>query len=97
MALNRYVLKEILDPQTPYVLCWDHNVGDYSWRKFHLPLIDPLEPITTLSRLANFDFVLQTEEFIEILPLMKPAIKAVQLSTVPPDYLDMRQIQGEQL
>jgi len=24
------ILSEILDPQMPYVLCWDHEVGDFT-------------------------------------------------------------------
>lgn len=92
-----YILNELLDPQTPFVLCWDHDVGNYTWRDFYLPVLDPREPIDVLSRTANFDFILPTQKFLEILPQMKPAIKAVQLSSVPPDYLDMKRIQGKQL
>lgn len=92
-----HMLSELLDRQTPFVLCWDHDVGNYTWRDFCLPVLDPREPIDVLSRIANFDFIVPTERFLEMLPGMKPAVKAVQLSSVPPDHLDMRRIQGKQL
>jgi hypothetical protein len=81
----------------PYVLCWDHEIGDFTWGEFRLPVIDPCEPIEVLSRRASFDFVLPTERFFEILPRLEPAIKAVQLGCLPPPYLDMRRIRGKQL
>jgi hypothetical protein len=92
-----YILRELLDPKIPFVLCWDHNIGNYTWREFHLPVLNPCEPIDVISRIVSFDFVLPTQRFLEILPYMNPAIKAVQLNQVPPDYLDMRNIKGEQL
>ena len=92
-----YILRELLDPQTSFVLCWDHDVASPTWSEFYLPVLDPREPINVLSRTAHFDFIVPTEKFIEILPRMKPAIKAVQLRSVPPDYLDMKRIQGKQL
>lgn len=62
-----------------------------------MPVLDPTEPISITSRLATFDFILPTDKFLEILPQMRPAIKAVQLNSLPPDYLDMRRIQDKQL
>ena len=91
------LLRELLDPKKPYVLCWNFNIGNYAWADFALPLLNPREPIKVLSRMANFDFIMPTEQFLEILPRLKPAIKAVQLDKMPPDYLDMNRIKGKQL
>ena len=92
------LLQQLLDPAPSYVLCWDHNtMGADGWGVFKLPLFDPLEPISVYSRMANFDFVLPTKQFLDILPRLTPAIKAVQLSILPPAYLDMRSIRGKQL
>jgi hypothetical protein len=91
------ILGELLDPQTPYVLCWSHEVGNYTWQEFRLPLVEPTEIIGLVSRMANFDFIVPTGRFLEILPKMRPAIRAVQLGKMPPDYLDMRTIKGKQL
>src|SRR6266496_306048 len=92
-----HILRELLDPHMSFVLCWDHDVGNSTWSEFCLPVLNPREPIDVLSRSARFDFMLPTQRFLEILPQMKPAIKAVQLSSVPPDYLDMQHIKGKQL
>jgi len=72
-------------------------VGNYTWREFKLPLLDRREPVQVTSRIVRFDFVLPTQRFLEFLPGMSPAIKAVQLSSMPPDHLDMNRIHGNQL
>ncbi|HXG64710.1 MAG TPA: hypothetical protein VNO70_06355 [Blastocatellia bacterium] len=92
-----HILRGLLDPLMPYVLCWEHQVGNFTWREFHMPVTNPTEPTNVLSRIAKFDFILPTQRFLDVLPYMKPAIKAVQLNNVPPDYLDMRRIRGKQL
>lgn len=91
------ILRHLLDIQKPFVLCWDHEIVSPTWSEFSLPVLDPREPVKVLSRTAHFDFIVPTRTFLEILPRMRPAIKAVQLSNVPPDYLDMKSIQGKQL
>lgn len=88
------ILAELLDPEMPFVLCWDHDVGDYTWREFSLPLVERLHCEEVLSRVAQFDFILSTDKFLALLPSMKRRIKAVQLGRIPPDYLDMRRIKG---
>ena len=45
----------------------------------------------------KFDFIVPTERFLEILPGLQPAIKAVQLGKLPPDYLDMGKLHGQPL
>lgn len=91
------LLQQLLDPVAPYVLCWDHTVGTFEWREFSLPVFDPLDPISGYSRVAGFDFVLSTKRFLDILPRLEPAIKAVQMRILPPAYLDMRRIRGKEL
>ena len=91
------ILRELLDPNTGYVLCWNHYVGHRHWSEFCLPLLDPKKPVNVISRSLTFDFVLPVGEFIELLPHMSAGISAVQLGTLPPDYLDMRRIRGKQL
>ncbi len=91
------LLRSLLDPKEPYVLCWDHYIGNYAWADFKLPIYDTVEPKRVLSRVANFDFIVETEEFTKLLSYLSPAIKAVQLSSLPPDFLDMKRIKGKQL
>ncbi len=37
-----------------------------------------------------------TTRFLSLLPSLGPAIRAVQLKTLPPDYLDLARIQGKE-
>ena len=91
------LLADLLDEDFSFVLCWDHLVGNYEWEEFSLPLVDPTQAHRVISRLATFDFVLPTADFLGVLPNMKPAIKAVQLARTPPDYLDMRRVRAKEL
>ena len=88
------ILHQLMAP-SGFVLCWDHHVGDFTWREARLPVLDLTDPILARSRSVKFDFLLPTEEFAAILPRMRPAIKAVQLSELPPNYLDMNQIKNK--
>ena len=91
------ILRELLDPNTPFVLCWDHTLGNHTWQEFHLPLVEASNPIQLVSRLANIDFILPTDRFLGLLPMLGPAIRAVQLKSMPPNYLDMKTIKGKPL
>lgn len=91
------ILHDLLHPEKPYVLCWDYEIGNFSWQEFNLPITTPLKPLKVISRIVNFDFILSTEKFLAILPQLPPAIKAIQLDRLPPNYLDLRKIKGKQL
>jgi hypothetical protein len=80
-----------------YVLIWEHRVGNYSWQEYLLPVVAPTEPVAVLGRSVEMDVLVPTSRFAELLPRLRPAIKAVQLGNLPPDYLDMRRIKGAQL
>jgi hypothetical protein len=87
---------QLLDPTAPYVLCWSHHVGDFSWQQFALPIVDPTVPEQVLARVANFAFCCSTEQFMRILPALSPSIRAVQLRSLPPNHLDLDRIQGKE-
>ena len=87
---------QLLDPSVPYVLAWSHHVGDFSWQQFALPIVDPAVPEQVVARVANFDFCCSTEQFVRILPDLRPSIRAVQLRSLPPNHLNLGQIQGKE-
>jgi len=87
---------QLLYPNTKYVLCWNHTVGDCTWQEFLAPLVNPEQPLNLVSRVVHLDFILETKVFTDLLPEMGPAIKAVQLTQILPDYLDMEKVKGKQ-
>ena len=90
------ILLDLLNPDVPYVLCWDHSTGDYSWQQYRLPLTTPDSEHEIYSRILKFDFLISTQEFISLLPEMSAGIKMVQIRQMPPDYLDLSVIQGRE-
>jgi hypothetical protein len=91
------LLAQLLDPALPYVLSWGHVTGRYRWAPFTLPLTESAKPVEVLSRSIEFDYILPTARFLSLLPSLGPAIRAVQLKSLPPDYLDLARIKGKEL
>ena len=87
---------QLIDPSVPYILCWSHHVGDFSWQEFALPIVDPVVPERVLARVANFAFCCPTEQFMRLLPDLRTSVRAVQLRTLPPHHLDLDRIHGEE-
>ena len=90
------LLRDLVCPDVPYVLCWGHRVGQYQWEPFNLPVTVPAQPEPVQARVAEFDFLCSTEQFLTWLPAFRPGIRAVQLHKKPPDHLDMGKIQGKE-
>jgi len=90
------LLGRLLDPATPYVLCWSHHVGNFSWQQFALPIVEPSVPERVLARVASFAFCCSTEQFMRLLPNLPLSIRAVQLRSLPPNHLDLDRIQGKE-
>ena len=90
------LLGNLIDPTAPYVLCWSYHVGDFSWQPFALPIVDRAVPEEVLAREAHFAFCCSTEQFMRFLPNLRPAIRAVQLRSLPPNHLDLDRIRGKE-
>lgn len=90
------LLAEVLDSSLPYVLCWNHQVGSFRWEEFALPTIVSglAEPVQ--SRVLRYDALFTTARFKELLPRLGPAIRAVQLASKPPDWLEMSRLRGKE-
>ena len=49
-----------------------------------------------MSKNVNFDFILETKEFMKLIPKWNAGIQIVQMNKIPPDYLDLERINGNQ-
>lgn len=60
-----------------------------SWEQLHLPLSENGENIKLLARSLHFDFVLDTNEFMKVLPTLRSGINMIQLNKLPKYYLNL--------
>lgn len=74
-----------------YVWVSQHQTDDYfSWNSYSLPLFDSNENYKVVARQLNFDFILPTEEFKQLLTKIQGGVTLTQINTQPQHYLDNR-------
>lgn len=74
-----------------YVWISQHQTDDYfSWNSYSLPLFDSNENYKVIARQINFDFILPTEEFKQLLTKIQRGVTLTQVNTQPQHYLDSR-------
>ncbi len=91
------IFQQLIDKSYTHVLCWGHHVGKSKWQEFMIPIVDPKKPESVLARAIEIDFVVPTDRFIRMLPTIGSGIKAVQLSNLPQNHLDLRTMHGKEL
>ncbi|MEM8736669.1 MAG: hypothetical protein AAGG44_20735, partial [Planctomycetota bacterium] len=80
----------------PFVLCWRHCTGNFTWQRMKLPLVDTNTNISVRSRMIEFDFVLETDLFRQTFEGFQKSLNVVQINSVPPDHLDLHKVEGSE-
>ncbi|PKK36511.1 hypothetical protein BWI96_11695 [Siphonobacter sp. SORGH_AS_0500] len=91
-AIIKHLIRE------DYSMVWVHHHQTFpyaDWHSFELPVAKDSMNLTVKARQVNFDFILPTPEFLELLPTLDKGINLVQLNRLPPAYLDPQRIQGK--
>jgi hypothetical protein len=80
-----------------YVWVYNHKPSNQNnWINRSLPIVDSTPNINVNSKNVQFDFIIETKEFVELLPQWGNGIQMIQLNKVPPKYFDPNRIQGNQ-
>jgi len=80
-----------------YVLVYNHKLSNpNSWKNRNLPVLDSSPKIDVRSKNVQFDFIMETKDFINLIPNWKNGIQMIQLNKIPPEYFDPNKIQGNQ-
>lgn len=81
-----------------YVWVCNHSLQDYSnWERRNLPIFENQPNFDVISRHLQFDFVMPTNEFTQILPSIKDGVTLVQMNKLPKEYLDINRLKGKTL
>lgn len=90
-------LKYVLKDEYPFVWIDNYYPGfpDNDWNRLSLPVFKNMENKDVLARNVSFDLVLLTTEFKEKINLWENGGTFFQIKKLPPDYLDMKRIEGK--
>ncbi len=93
-AFVKYAIKE----NYKFVWVCNHSLrSDCNWEKRNVPLFDKQVNFDVLSRNLRFDFIMPTNEFIQVLPYIESGITLLQINQLPKYYLDVSRIKGRTL
>ncbi|MDR6563026.1 MULTISPECIES: hypothetical protein [unclassified Arcicella] len=91
-------IKYALDLNYKYVWVSNHYLkGSLIWEEYSLPLFNNQNNIKVLARNINFDYILTTKDFIELLPKIEKdnGIHLIQMNKTPKEYLTIDRIKGK--
>jgi hypothetical protein len=57
------IVLDLLSDSFPWVLRSRHSVGDYTWKKYHLPIDGVAGNTDVFSRVVEYDLLIETEKF----------------------------------
>lgn len=90
------VVNHLLSDEYKYVWVINYNAQSFDdWRELHLPLTLKNTNTQLLAKQISFDFILPTRDFKSILPTLSKGITAIQINKLPPQYLDLRKLEGK--
>lgn len=79
-----------------YVWVYKHFLNDnIDWKEVNLPIIHHLDYKKVLAKSLNFDFIIPTTEFKEIMLDWKGGIDLIQMNQIPKYYFDLDKIYGK--
>ncbi|GAB5409349.1 MAG: hypothetical protein BalsKO_17140 [Balneolaceae bacterium] len=80
-----------------YVWVYNHKLSNpSSWKNRNLPIIDSIPEINVRSKNVQFDFLMETKDFLTLLPTWGSGIQMIQINKEPPNYFNPNRIKGHQ-
>lgn len=74
-----------------FVWVSEHQIEKFlTWESYSLPLFEANKNHKILARQLNFDFILPTEEFKQLMPQIHGGITLTQLNVIPNYYLNSK-------
>jgi hypothetical protein len=89
-------LKLVLSDEYKYVWVYNHETkNSLDWNTYELPLSNNQRNHNLLARNIKFDFIMPTDDFKTIMPLVGPGITLTQLNVLPKYYLRPETVKGK--
>ncbi|MBI5913992.1 MAG: hypothetical protein HY842_01330 [Bacteroidetes bacterium] len=89
-------LGKILSKDYKYVWCISHEENRTNWSDYDYFMFGKrLEGVFVQARNIKMELILETDEFIELIPFINQTIKIIQTNVIPPSYLDIERLSGK--
>lgn len=89
------VLEKVLDMSYKFIWGINHNEVRSSWSPYGHSLYGKMldnEPVQV--RNMSMEYLMNTADFIKVIPHINQTVKIVQTNIVPPHYMDLNRLQG---
>lgn len=80
------VLKTLVSRQYNYIWCLSYEEDKHNWCSIYKKLYGiPIEKV--LIRNVKFEYIVETSQFIELIPYITGGVHIIQMNKIPPYYL----------
>lgn len=89
-------LENIIDASYKYVWCFEHEENGCSWSPYYHTIYsrDSFD-FEVLCRNIKMEYLIETKNFLTLLPSIKGSVLIVQTNVIPPYFLDLSRLQGK--
>lgn len=91
-------LPQLLVKDMQYVWVVDHIENSEDWKPYNYSLydkqVDELEMLIEVRDL-RMDYIVETSDFLKLVPFINQSITLYQINKKPPRYLDLRRFKGK--
>lgn len=92
------VLSKLIDLNTRYVWVFEHAENINEWKPYTHSLygekISDLEVLIE-ARNISMDYLIETSDFLSLIPKINQSITLYQIAKKPPHFLDLRRLKGK--
>ena len=89
-------LYKIISNDYKYIWCVEHNEVRSSWENYDFTLFDSrIQNSFLMARNIEMEFIIETIDFLKIIPSINQTIKIIQTNIIPPSYIDLKKLNGK--
>ena len=89
-------LYKIINNDYKYIWGIEHNEIRSSWKDYDFTLFDSKSPSNfCMARNIEMEFIIETVDFLKIIPSINQTIKIIQTNIIPPSYINLKQLNGK--
>jgi hypothetical protein len=89
-------LTKIIDTSYKYVWCIEHNENSVEWEKYDYHLYGKnIKSDTVFARNIEMEYLMETSDFLQLIPEIHQTVKIMQTNIIPPYYLNLKQLSGK--
>lgn len=85
------ILYSLVDKTYKYIWCINYIENPYEWKN-NINNLYGIEKHNVLSRNLRMEYIIRTEDFIDLIPSIKGSLHIIQTNSIPPYYLDINKL-----